>query len=69
MPALHCNRELWATFSAACGAPGNALPDALRDRIISIALWVDRHTSAVVAGREAPAELLKVNRAMVDGLG
>jgi len=69
MPALHRNREMWATFSAACGARGNGLPDTLRASIISIALWVDRHTSAVVAGRETPGELLDVNRAMMDGLG
>lgn len=68
MPALHRNRELWSTFAAVCGAPGNALPDTLRAGIISLALWVDRHTSAVVAGREDIAPLLEANQALMDGL-
>ena len=69
MPALHRNREMWATFSAACAAPGNALPDQLRAAIISIALWVDRHTSAVVTGRESVDDLLAVNRSFIEALG
>lgn len=69
MPALHRNRELWTTLSADCGAAGNGLPDALRASIISLALWVDRFTSEVVAGRETVAPLLDVNRAMMEGLG
>ena len=68
MPELHRNRELWSTLSAACGAVGNGLPDSLRASIISIALWVDRFTSDVVAGRESIEELIVVNRAIIDGL-
>lgn len=68
MPVLHRNREMWNTFAAACGAPGNALPDTLRAGIISIGLWVDRFTSDVVAGREPIDPLIGVNRAILDGL-
>lgn len=68
MPELHRNRELWATLSGVCGAPGNALPEALRASIISLALWVDRYTSDVVAGREPLEPLLDVNRAVLEGL-
>ncbi len=68
MPELHRNRELWSTLSTVCGAPGNALPDALRASIISLALWVDRYTSDVVAGREPLEPLLDVNRAVLEGL-
>ena len=42
--------------------------DSLRASIISIALWVDRFTSDVVAGRESIEELIVVNRAIIDGL-
>lgn len=69
MPELHRNRELWSALSADCASPGNGLPDALRASIISLALWVDRYTSDVVAGRETPEALLEVNRAMLEGLG
>lgn len=68
MSALHRNREMWGAFSSACGAPGNALPDALRASIISLALWVDRFTTDVVTGREPIDELIDVNRMLLEGL-
>lgn len=68
MPPLHRNRELWKTFSAACGTAGNQLPAGLRASIISLSLWVDQHTSGVVAGRESINDLIDVNRDMIDGL-
>lgn len=68
MPALHHNRRAWSTFSAMCAAPNNQLPDDLCARIISLALWVDRHTSDVVSGKEAIDDLIKINRAIIDGL-
>jgi len=69
MDALHWNREMWDAFASACGAPGNGLPDTLRASIISIALWVNRHASEVVKGRESIDELIEVNRSLLDGLG
>lgn len=68
MAPLHRNRELWNTFSAACGTAGNELPAGLRASIISLALWVDQFTSEVVAGRESIDDLIDVNRDMIDGL-
>ena len=69
MDALHWNREMWDAFASACGAPGNGLPDALRASIISIALWVNRHASEVVKGRESIDSLIEVNRSLLEGLG
>ena len=57
MPALHRNREVWTAFATDCGARGNGLPDGLRAGIISLALWVERYTSQVIAGRESIDEL------------
>ena len=68
MPSRGRNREAWSTFSSACGAPCNQLPPPLRASIISIALWVDRFTSEVVAGRDSIDELITVNRAIIEGL-
>ena len=68
MPALHRNREVWSIFSAACGAPGNGLPPALRASIISLSLWVERFTSEVVTGRDSIDELITVNRSIIEGL-
>lgn len=69
MDALHWNREMWDTFASACGAPGNGLPDTLRASIISIALWVNRHASEVMKGRETLEPLIEVNRSLLEGLG
>ncbi len=69
MDVLHWNREMWDTFASACGAPGNGLPDALRASIISISLWVNRHASEVMKGRETLEPLIEVNRSLLEGLG
>jgi flagellar protein FlaF len=68
MPPLHRNRGMWSTFAASCGAAGNALPPELRAGVISLSLWVDRYTSAVIAGTEPVEPLLQVNRMLLDGL-
>lgn len=68
MPALHRNREVWSTFSSLCAAPDNQLPAQLRASIISIALWVERHTGQVVRGLESIEDLISVNRALIEGL-
>lgn len=65
---LHRNREMWNLFSADCAAPGNGLPDQLRAGIISLALWIDRFSSEVIAGREPIDDLIEVNRTVMEGL-
>ena len=65
---LHRNREMWNLFSADCAAPGNELPHSLRASIISLALWVDRYSSEVIAGRESIDDLIDVNRSVMEGL-
>jgi len=68
MPALYRNRQMWSAFVTDCGATGNGLPLPLRAQIISLGLWVDRFTSDVIAGREPVAELISLNRTIMDGL-
>ena len=51
------------------GPEGHGLPDALRASIISIALWVNRHASEVMKGREPIDPLIEVNRSLLEGLG
>lgn len=67
-PVLFRNREVWNAFSDACATRGNRLPDALRASIISIGLWVERHSSAVMAGRDDIEALIAVNREIIEGL-
>ncbi|MEM9796270.1 MAG: flagellar biosynthesis regulator FlaF [Pseudomonadota bacterium] len=65
---LHDNRRLWQAAAAASADENNALPQDLRARIIGIAGFVDRHTSAVLR-KEAPAAILiEINRRIVGGL-
>lgn len=68
MPVLHRNREVWNALSAACGGTGNQLPAPMRAGVISLALFVDRFTSQVVAGRESMDALIDINLSIIDGL-
>lgn len=68
MDALDWNRRLWTVLANDCSTPGNALPASVRASIISLSLWVGRHTSAVMRGEEDFAPLIEVNRMMMSAL-
>ena len=68
MEALDWNRRVWSALAADCAGPENALPHALRARIISISIWVNRHTSAVMRQSESIEPLVEVNKAIMQGL-
>ena len=68
MDALHWNRQLWNTLASECSDPTNGLPDALRAQIISLSLFVNRHTSAIMRGDETFDELIQINRIVMQGL-
>jgi flagellar protein FlaF len=69
MDALDWNRRLWGALASDCARPENQLPDALRAQIISLSLWVSRHTSAVMRREETFELLIDVNRIIMQGLG
>jgi flagellar protein FlaF len=69
MKALHWNRRLWTTIAGDCANPDNVLSPEVRASIISLSLWVDRHTSAVMQRTEQIQPLIDVNRAIMQGLG
>jgi flagellar protein FlaF len=66
--AVHDNRRLWSLFAAQCAEPGNALSEATRAQIISLALFVDRHCSAVIRDGADIDPLIDINRTMMEGL-
>jgi len=66
--ALDWNRRVWTTLSEDCINPGNGLPETLRASIISLAIWVGRHTSAVIRRQEDIEPLIEVNRMIMQGL-
>ena len=66
--ALTRNRKLWRLLAADLRQPGNALPDALKAQILSLASFVDDHTSKALARKVSPATLVEVNIAIMQGL-
>lgn len=66
--ALDWNRRLWSTLATDCASDENRLPEALRAQIISLALWVNRHSSAVMRREETFDPLIEVNRTVMQGL-
>jgi flagellar biosynthesis activator protein FlaF len=67
--ALDWNRRLWTALGSDCAASGNSLPDALRASIISLSIWVGKHTTAVIRREEEIEPLIDVNRMIMQGLG
>jgi flagellar protein FlaF len=69
MDALDWNRRLWGALATDCADESNGLPVQLRAHIISLSLWVNRHTSAVMRREEEFGPLIDVNRIIMQGLG
>ncbi len=67
--ALDWNRRLWAVLASDCAAPDNQLPIPVRAQIISLSLWINKHSSSVMRGEEPWEPLIEVNRMMMNGLG
>jgi flagellar protein FlaF len=68
MDALDWNRRLWSTLATDCASPENNLPDPVKAQIISLSLWVNRHTSAVIRRQEEIGPLVDINRIIMQGL-
>ncbi len=66
--ALDWNRRLWSTLATDCSDPDNALNNPLRAQIISISLFVSRHSSAVMRGEDDFDALIDINRSIMQGL-
>lgn len=66
--ALDWNRRVWMTLGADCQAKGNQLPAPLRASIISLSIWVGKHTSLVIRNQEEFEPLIEVNRMIMQGL-
>jgi flagellar protein FlaF len=69
MDALDWNRRLWSVLAADCASEGNQLPAPLRANIISLSLWVNRHTSAIMRNEAEFGPLIDVNKLIMQGLG
>ena len=66
--ALHWNRRMWSTFATDCAVEGNNLPKTLRAQIISLSIWVGKHSSKVIRENEDIEALIDVNKSVMEGL-
>jgi flagellar protein FlaF len=68
MDALDWNRRMWSVLAGDCASDANQLPAQIRANIISLSIWVNRHTSLVMRNKEEIAPLIDVNRIIMQGL-
>ena len=66
--ALDWNRRMWAVLGSDCQNPENKLPPQLRASIISLSIWVSKHTTLVIRKQEEIEPLIEVNRMIMQGL-
>jgi flagellar biosynthesis activator protein FlaF len=66
--ACYLNYQLWSTLQADLVLQENALPVDLKARLISLSLWVQRYTPAVMSGAASLDPLIAVNKNILEGL-
>ena len=66
--AIDWNRRVWAAMALDCAQEDNGLPDALRAGIISLSLFISRHSSIAVRNSEEVDVLVDLNKTIMQGL-
>ena len=66
--ALDWNRRLWSALATDCADPDNAMGQSLRAQVISISLFVSRHSSVIMRGEDDFEALIDINRMVMQGL-
>ncbi len=66
--AIDWNRRLWLTLQTDLAADENGLPDELKARLISLSIWVDKHSRRVLRGDDEMEPLIDVNRSIMEGV-
>jgi flagellar protein FlaF len=66
--AIDWNRRLWLTLQMALWSDSNRLGDELKAQLISLSIWVDKHSSKVLRGEAEIEPLISVNRSIMEGL-
>jgi flagellar protein FlaF len=59
---------MWSMLGSDCSLATNGLPEQLRANIISLSIWVNKHTSLVMRNKEDFAPLIDINRIIMQGL-
>lgn len=66
--ALADNEKLWATLKQDLISPSNKMPQEMRASLISLGMFVERHTGSVLSGKGELRPLINVNNAIISGL-
>jgi flagellar protein FlaF len=66
--ACYLNNQLWTALTVDLSLTDNPLPEELKARLISLAIWVQRYTPQAMAGTASVDALIAVNRNILDGL-
>ncbi|MEM9475719.1 MAG: flagellar biosynthesis regulator FlaF [Pseudomonadota bacterium] len=66
--ALAENQQFWMALKHDLAEQDNLLPPDLRASLISLALWVERQSNAIMSGEAKVAPLVSINRSVADGL-
>ena len=66
--AVHRNAQLWTLFATDAAGDGNALPEAARAAIVSLALHVHRTGRAALRGEDTLGALVEINDILLAGL-
>ena len=67
--AIEWNRRMWNALEIDLASDANSLPDALKAQLISVAMWVERHSAMALRGEGEVDPLITVNRSVTEGLG
>ena len=62
------NRRLWVALKADLESEANWLAADLKAKLISLAIWVDRHSEMVLNSYADVGPLIAVNRTIMEGL-
>lgn len=68
MDVLDWNRRVWSAMAADCLDDANQLPPQLRASIVSLSLFVGRHSSEVMQKNADMEPLIEINRMIMQGL-
>ena len=66
--AIWRNHQIWQALKVDLISSENSLPPTLRGTLISLALWVDRHSFAVLEGKQKIKPLIDINLSIIRGL-
>lgn len=66
--AINDNRRLWHALENDLAQDTNLLPEDLKAKLISVAIWVERHSQLAEAGKARLDALVTVNETIMKGL-